>query len=326
MRRVPLLFIAVVLTCCGRVNGGLYGRLSMLQSPVLIPGATMTLSFTRFGDAEPAEFTARALACVPREACEAVPLPSVEGAARFAVTVMAGQTDTLVVEPIIERTSDGVRFGDEFQVEVDPFQRALVRLGTGALTPVTQVALVAGDRVELCAEVSTASGRFVDLMPEQIAVELPSTGPSLVEERAVRRCRTFRAEGHGRGTLTFTALGQRLPITVDVISMSRVQTFAFTEVTRQGGTWATVGPVSLPLQATRGSLYRYYSVEGVADDGLRLPLSPSCLTIGDGTVDRPDPSGAPFVFNFWMTRSQTTLRWSSQCPAAGVALEGTINR
>jgi hypothetical protein len=298
----------------------------MVQSPLLVPGATMTLSFTRYGDTEPAEFTARSLSCVPRAACEAVPLPSADGAARFAVTVVEGQTDELVFEPIIERTSDGVRFGDEFRVEVDPFRSALVRLGTGALTPVTQLSLTAGDRVELCAEVATASGRFVDLMPEQITVEVPSTGPSLVEEQAVRRCRTFRAEGHGRGTIIFTALGQRLPVTVDVIAMSRVQTFVFTEVTRQGGRWASVGPVSLPLQATRGTLYRYYSLEGVADDGLRLPLQPSCLTVSDGTVDRPDPSGAPLVFNFWMTRPQGTLRWSSQCLPAAVALEGTVTR
>nr|MCU0702159.1 hypothetical protein [Myxococcaceae bacterium] len=265
----------------------------------------------------------RTLTCIPADACEARALPSVGGVARFEVVPAAeGQ---LRLEPIVSRDSDGTLWADELVVPVEPVGEVLVRRKE-ALTAVTEVSVEVGQTVELCVQVAAASGRVIDGEGVSASVELQPPEGRLTAVQASKGCHTFRGEGHGPAKLVFSVADQRRTVQVRVLSPDRVRTFVVTEVVQQGGAWRDVGPAPSPLLATRGSLSRTYRIDGVADDGLRLPLPPRCLTVDNGTVDSPGGWLAPDVFSLWLRLDAATLRWSSRCRAFAVPFEYAVRR
>ncbi|MDX2008839.1 MAG: hypothetical protein SFW67_01530 [Myxococcaceae bacterium] len=327
MRRFVLVLTATVLTCCGRYNDGTYDRLSWGQAPpLLLAGVPSTITVTRRAPSEPAgPMTAVSLSCLPADACEARPLPSVAGLARFEVTPASTAQGPIRLEPIVSRDGDGTLWADELPVSVEAAGEVLVRRRE-AFTAVTEVSVEVGQTVELCLQISSSSGRFID--PESVgaSIEVRQTDRRLAQVRSSQGCHTFRGDAHGQVDVVFSAAAQTRTVHVQVLSPDRVRSFSVTEVVQQGGAWIDVGQAPSPLLAMRGSLYRYYRIDGVTDDGLRMAFPARCLTIDNGNVDGPGGTFAPDIFSLWLVLDTATLRWSSQCRPLGAPLALEVRR
>jgi hypothetical protein len=287
MSRTALLLL-VACSACGRLNNGVYDKLTMN-----IPSATLARTPTRFAVSryDPSLPTARfrpvSLSCTP--ACEVeVQATDTTAAAVFLVTF--GQPGSYRFEPVVARVPDGVLFADEFVLEVvDPGPPRLeLKVAWGGLQPVSPVALVKDGWIVACASTTVAnSSTPVALGTEAVRFE-PTSGVVSVQAEpqhsSLHACQRLVAREHGVARVDVSLGGATQSLTVDVVDPKRITSLSVVSLSGVTAKDIPLGPAREPLDTMSGSRSSVFRVEATTDDQRTVPIEPRCLKVRNGQL------------------------------------------